>query len=192
MAMRARVATCRIKRRMPLSKTLPSTKPSRQRSQPAPAGQRTRSLSPSQLPEVASRSDAQRFYHRWPVLLNILRLADFIALLLSGFLAFELRFGSFLPEQNAQLFLYFSSVAAVVSLQLSHAYTRRNASSLDAQLTVLFQGGFAALLISLLCGFISRSMGDYSRGWVILTVVIGTALLCLNRMLLSRFIQNGN
>ena len=162
-----------------------------QRSFYAPPDGPASTLRTQKLPRAKSRAIGHRFYYRWPVLLNCLRLADLLGLLVSGFIAFMFRFGTFLPEQNAQLYLYFSSVATVVSLQLSHAYTRRNAASLDRQLAVLFKAGVAALLISLLCGFISRSLGDYSRGWVILTVVVGAVLLCFNRMLLSRFIQHG-
>ena len=137
-----------------------------------------------------SRVVGKKPYHKWPFLVSTLRFADFGMLVLSGLIAHSLRFGSFLPGQAEQIFLYFSSIVTAIALQFAHAYRVRTLSSLSNQLSALFVGGAGALLTSLLCGFISGLLVDYSRIWVMLTVVTGMVLLIGNRIAMALFIEH--
>lgn len=138
------------------------------------------------LPEVKKPS----LVYTWPFLINLLKAADFIVLIISGFAAYQIRFETFFPDKNHQLFLFFSSIVMMVSLYVAKAYRIKTVSNLNNQLTSLFSAGISALLISLACGFLSKSLEDFSRTWVVLTVITGGSLLCFNRIIFTLSVLN--
>ena len=129
---------------------------------------------------------ASRPLTKWTTILNLFRCADFVALLVAGLTGHFLRFGTVLPsDPPASLFLYLSSIATLASLQFAGSYRARALISLNMQLSALFTGGIGAMLMILLCGYLSNTLHDYSRIWLVSTMLIGSFLLVSNRILFA-------
>lgn len=130
--------------------------------------------------------------YRFSFLLNMLRMADVAALLMAGFAGYLLRFGFSSPLSSAShLFIYLSTIVTMVALHMANGYRIRALTSLSTQLGTLFVGGTSALFLILLCGFLSGSLRDYSRIWLVLTAAIATASLVLNRVVITRVVHKG-
>jgi len=135
-------------------------------------------------------ADGQTNLQRLPVLMNILKLADVAALLLAGFGAYLLRFGLERDmSSDSHLFIYLSTLVTQVSLHLAGAYRNRGLGSLPSMLSSLFVGSACALCVVLLCGYLSRTLHEYSRVWISLSVLLSGALLVLNRIAISQVVQ---
>ncbi|GIZ52525.1 undecaprenyl-phosphate glucose phosphotransferase [Noviherbaspirillum aridicola] len=133
-----------------------------------------------------------RGLYQWKTLLNLLRGADLAAVVAAGLLGHLMRFGTWLPNtSSAHLFLYLSSITTVVSLHLSHSYRVRTVKSFSEQLSALFVGGVGALLAILACGYLSGSLHDYSRIWVLATTVVAATLLLANRIAVTLLLRRG-
>jgi Undecaprenyl-phosphate glucose phosphotransferase len=53
----------------------------------------------------------------------------------------------------------------------------------------MFVGGTSALFLILVCGFLSGTLRDYSRIWLVLTAAIATISLVVNRIAITRMVQ---
>lgn len=123
--------------------------------------------------------------YNWQYLINALRACDFLALFVAGAIANVIRFGDWTPDSANLMFLYFASIATLVALQLAGCYRSKMMVNLGEQLSCLFVGGIGATLTILLGGFITGSMAEYSRAWIIGSVGIGTMILIGNRMMIT-------
>jgi Undecaprenyl-phosphate glucose phosphotransferase len=130
--------------------------------------------------------------YRFSFLLNMLRMADIAALLMAGFAGYLLRFGfSSSLSPASHLFIYLSTIVTIVALHMAKGYRIHALTSLSTQLGALFVGGTSALFLILIFGFLSGSLRDYSRIWLVLTSVIAAASLVLNRIVITRVVQRG-
>lgn len=114
---------------------------------------------------------------------NALRTADVVALLAAGFAGYFFRFGISSPIlQSAHLFIYLSAIVTSVSLHLANAYKPRSIYSLSTQLGTLFVGGFGALFLILIFGFFSGTLREYSRIWLLTSMLLTVVMLLANRI----------
>lgn len=154
------------------------------------------SLSPKAAARRGKRSVFGRPYYNWQYLLNALRACDFLALFVAGSIANVIRFGDWTPDSSNLMFLYFASIATLVALQLAGCYRPKILVNLGDQLSALFVGGIGATMTILLGGFITGSMADYSRAWIVGSVGIGTMILIGNRIMISmvakKIVQQGH
>lgn len=140
--------------------------------------------------QSGSREHGGRAGLKWPTILNVFRLADLCAMLLAGLAGHFLRFGKIFPTQPSDhLFLYFSAGLIVASLHLSGGYRLRTLNSLNSLLSTLFIAGTGALLAILTFGYLTGTLVNYSRLWLVGTAVIGSTLLLANRVVLTLFIR---
>jgi Undecaprenyl-phosphate glucose phosphotransferase len=146
--------------------------------------------------DARKRTSTGRPYYTWQYLLNALRLCDFAALFVSGSIANVLRFGEWVPNAANLMFLYFASIATLVALQLAGCYRPKILTNLGDQLSALFVGGIGAAMTILIGGFVTGSMAEYSRAWIIGSVAIGTVILIGNRIMISivatKIVQEGH
>ena len=154
------------------------------------------SLVPSGTPETLLKLAPRGFSQSWRFILNGMRIADALIVLASGALAHALRFNTWIPQPNERMFLYFGATITVVALQMAGAYRRPSLTNLGVQLSALFAGGVGALMFELIGGFVTGSLQNYSRIWVVVAVAIGTILMIVNRIIVNlitkRIIAQGN
>jgi Undecaprenyl-phosphate glucose phosphotransferase len=143
------------------------------------------------LPALSGRRSASHAGKYRPALIvNTLKLADVSALLLGGFIGYLLRFGFSTPISSASyLFIYLSTIVTIVSLHMAHGYQIRSLTSLSSQLSTLFIGGVGALFLILICGFMSGTLREYSRIWLMSSFMIAVALLLLNRIAITKLVR---
>jgi Undecaprenyl-phosphate glucose phosphotransferase len=139
---------------------------------------------PNSLPDI----DQSRKY-RLPTLMNALKLADMLALLAAGVGGYLLRFGLDSASPTGHLLIYLNTLVTVVALHLAHAYRLRSINSLYALINSMFVGGATALLLMLACGYLSGTLHDYSRVWLVCSVLLSAALLLLNRVAITQIVQ---
>jgi Undecaprenyl-phosphate glucose phosphotransferase len=134
-------------------------------------------------------ADASARY-RLPFLLNVLKLADGVVLLLAGFGGYVVRFGfeAELSPTN-HLFIYLSTVVTIVSLHLAQGYRVRALPSLYSMLSTLVVGAMGALSLILVCGYLSGTLYTYSRIWLVSSALSSFALLLLNRVLITQVVE---
>lgn len=143
----------------------------------------------TKLDKIA-RVAPQSIYYRWSYLLNAAKLIDLAAILLAGLLSHYLRFGGIhSPVHSTALFLSLSSFITVVALYLANCYQAQVVSSLSNQLQALLMGEISAVAIILTCGYLSHTISDYSRIWLVLWGIIGTSLLIGNRLAMTFFVH---
>jgi Undecaprenyl-phosphate glucose phosphotransferase len=122
--------------------------------------------------------------------MNVLKCADVVALLLAGFGGFGLRFGLHAPLGSAShLFIYLGTVVSMVSLHLAHGYRVRSISSLYSLISSLFVGGVGALCLIAVCGYLSGSLHEYSRVWLVSSVLASAVLLVGNRIVITQIVR---
>jgi Undecaprenyl-phosphate glucose phosphotransferase len=122
---------------------------------------------------------------------HFLQAIDVIVIVLAGFIGHFIRFGTFFPTRpEIHLFLYLSCIVIIGSLYFAGTYDERSLSSLSSQLRRLFIGSIGALLVILLFGYLSGTLVIYSRIWFVVTAMIGTALLIMNRIGLALFVRS--
>lgn len=139
--------------------------------------------------DIPRDADQSRKY-RLPAMMNALKLADVLALLVAGVGGYFLRFGLASDlSSTGHLLIYLSTLVTVVSLQLAHAYRVRSINSLSALLNSLFVGGASALSLMLLCGYLSGTLHAYSRAWLVCSVLLSATLLLLNRIMLTQVVR---
>lgn len=135
------------------------------------------------------RAANQSGKYRPAFVVNTLKISDFAALLLAGFAGYILRFGFASPLSPAtHLFIYFSAIVTLVSLHVAEGYRIRALTSLSTQLGTLFVGGTGALFLILMCGFLSGTLREYSRIWLLSSVLTAATLLLLNRIVMTRLV----
>ncbi len=139
------------------------------------------------LPDI----DQSRKY-RLPVLMNALKLADVLALLAAGVGGYFLRFGLDSGSPTGHLLIYLNTLVTVVCLHLAHAYRLRSINSFYALINSMFLGGTSALLLMLACGYLSGTLHDYSRVWLVCSVLLSAALLLVNRIALTQVVQRAS
>ncbi|WP_426191515.1 undecaprenyl-phosphate glucose phosphotransferase [Massilia sp. DWR3-1-1] len=122
--------------------------------------------------------------------LNVLKIADLLALLLAGFGGYFLRFGfgsTMAPASH--LFVYLGTVVTIVSLHIAQGYRARALTSLYTMISTLFVGGTCALCLISVCGYLSGSLHEYSRLWFGLTICASAALLVINRIVVTQVVR---
>ena len=128
--------------------------------------------------------------YRPAFIVNTLRISDFAALLVAGFAGYYLRFGISSPiSSGSHLFIYFIAIVTVVSLHVAQGYRIRALTSLSSQLGTLFVGGAGALFLILTCGFLSGTLRNYSRIWLVSSVLTAATLLLVNRIAVTRLVS---
>lgn len=139
------------------------------------------------LPPESARSATR---YRPAFFVNSLMAADFISLLVAGFLGFMARFG---PSGNLSsadhMFLYMSSIVTLVGLHMAGSYRISAMYSLNEQLSTLLVGCSSALFVVIICGFLSGNLQDYSRIWIVFSAAIGFTILTANRVIAIRTVK---
>jgi Undecaprenyl-phosphate glucose phosphotransferase len=127
--------------------------------------------------------------HRLPLLLNMLKFSDVMALLVASFGGFFLRFGFAAKlSQTDHLFIYLSTLVTIVSLHLAQAYRTRSLTSLYSLLSTLLVGAMGALSLILVCCYLSGTLSAYSRVWFVSSALTSFALLLANRVAISQIV----
>lgn len=127
--------------------------------------------------------------YRLNFILNALKTADILALLLAGFGGYFLKFGfqpKLLPADH--LFIYLTTLVTVVSLHSAKAYRLRSLNSLYSLMSTLIVGAFAALSVIAVCGYLSGTLYTYSRIWLVSSALGSLGLLTLNRIVTTQVI----
>jgi hypothetical protein len=128
--------------------------------------------------------------YRLPFLLNVLKTADLIALLMAGFGGYFLRHGfNSQPASANHLFIYLSTVVTIVSLHIANAYRVRALPSLYALISTLLVGATGALSLLLVCGYLSGTLQSYSRVWLVSSAIASLALLLVNRVAITQVVH---
>jgi Undecaprenyl-phosphate glucose phosphotransferase len=128
--------------------------------------------------------------YRLASMANVLKLADIGALLLAGFGGYFLRFGMHATLTSADhLFIYLSTVVTIVSLHVAQGYRVRALASLYSLISTFFVGALGALCLMMVCGYLSQSLYNYSRIWLVASVLASAALLLLNRVAVAHWVQ---
>lgn len=141
------------------------------------------------LPLNGHRAKHHSGKYRPALLVNTLKISDFAAVLIAGFAGYFFRFGFSSPLSSAShLFIYFSTILTVVSLHMAHGYRIGALTSLGMQISTLFVGGAGALFVILTCGYLSGTLHDYSRIWLLSSVATAATLLLLNRIGMTRLV----
>jgi Undecaprenyl-phosphate glucose phosphotransferase len=139
---------------------------------------------------LGRRSASHSGKYRPTFIVNTLKLVDLSALLLAGFIGYLLRFGFSAPISSAShLFIYLSTIVTIVSLHMARGYQIPSLTSLSTQLSTLFIGGAGALFMILTCGFLSGTLREYSRFWLMSSLMIAVALLLLNRIAITKLVR---
>jgi Undecaprenyl-phosphate glucose phosphotransferase len=124
---------------------------------------------------------------------NVLRMADFVAIILAGLSGYILRFGTgsqIKPPDHVSI--YFVALVTVGSIQMARGYQARKLFSLSTQMEALINGVGATLFFILIYGFLSGKLHEFSRIWLCLSFAIGFALLLTNRKLVAYALQKAS
>ena len=124
---------------------------------------------------------------------NVLRVADFVAIILAGLSGYVLRFGAgsrITPPDHVSI--YFFALVTVGCIQMARGYQSRKLFSLSTQMEALIQGVAATLFFILIYGFLSGTLRDFSRLWLSLSFVIGFALLLANRKMMVHALRKAS
>lgn len=128
--------------------------------------------------------------YRMPYWLNVLKVADLAALLTAGFGAYFLRFGMASHMAPAShLFVYLGTLVTIVSVHIAQGYHSRSLTSLYSMISTLFAGGTAAFCLIAVFGYLSGSLHEYSRLWLLLTILASVLLLSINRIVVNQIVQ---
>ncbi len=121
--------------------------------------------------------------------LTVLKLADLAVLLLAGFGGYFLRFGFGSPLAPAShLFIYLGTLVTIVSLHLANGYCIRSITSLYTMVSTLFMGCIGALFFITVCGYLAGSLHEYSRVWLVSSMIASAVLLVVNRIVISQLV----
>lgn len=140
---------------------------------------------------LLNKGTAQSSARYWlPFFVNALKVSDITVLLLAGFGGFFMRFGlDAKMSPSSQLFIYMSMIVTMVSLHFSLAYRERSVTSLSALLSALGLGAMGALSLILMVGYLSGTLSAYSRVWFASSAGVSFALLVMNRLVLTKFVE---
>ena len=140
--------------------------------------------------EFPRRRVTDKSKYRVPHWLNVLRFADLAALLVAGFGGYFLRFGFSAPLAPAShLFIYLGTLVTMVSLHMAQGYRVRSLNSLYTMLSTLCVGGTAALCMIAVCGYLAGTLHEYSRVWLVSSVLGSAALLIMNRVVVTQIVK---
>lgn len=124
---------------------------------------------------------------------NVLRLADFVVIILAGMSGYILRFGTgsaIHPPDHVSI--YFVALVTVGSIQMARGYQASKLFSLSTQMEALINGVGATLFFILIYGFLSGKLHEFSRIWLCLSFAIGFMLLLTNRKLVAYALQKAS
>lgn len=139
---------------------------------------------------LLKKGTAQSSARYWvPFFVNLLMVADIVVLLVAGFGGFAVRFGldaKLTPPDH--LFIYLSTLVIIVSLHCAQAYRERSILSLNTLLGTLGLGAMGGLFVIMMVGYLSGTLSEYSRVWVVTSACAWFILLLVNRLVLTKII----
>ena len=135
------------------------------------------------------KADQSRKY-RLSFVVNALKTADLLALLVAGCGGYFLKFGFGAHLSSADhLFIYLSTLVTIVSLHSAHAYRVRALPSLYSLMSTLIVGALCAVSVITVCGYLSGTLYTYSRIWLVASALGALGLLVLNRIITTQVIH---
>lgn len=132
----------------------------------------------------------KRIFECWGTLTRLLVSADITVLALAAAIGHFIRFGTFYPDTSAERMFFYSGVIITVAvLYMARCYHRKTLTSLNLQINTLFMGSAGAALLLLAIGFFSQVLSEYSRVWVLISMIASSIGLLLNRMVIASIVD---
>ena len=138
---------------------------------------------------LPKRTQKKSFFRSWVFIVFALLLSDAVLVEAAARVAHLLRFGSLTLNSSELLLSNVVTVLAILCLQMAKGYNLENARLFVRQLRCVVKALLLTSVALLLTGFLTATLTEYSRIWVLLTLASAFVLITGSRFILDRLIH---